>query len=110
LTDFGTEIQISDYAKGSTSEHPIKQEEFMNEVDFNQPFSIEKYWFNQSKRNIEEASMVASGMKPFLSINSSESLKVTDELIVLSQGQNSHNHDSLKGNTTDSNSSIIITY
>ncbi len=43
LTDFGTEIQISDYSEGSTSRHPIKQEKFMKEADFNQPFSVEKY-------------------------------------------------------------------
>lgn len=43
LTDFGSEIQISDYAKGSTSTNPIKQDKFLKAAKFNEPFSVAKY-------------------------------------------------------------------
>lgn len=43
LTDFGSEIQISDYAKGSTSTNPMKQDNFLKAAKFNEPFSVAKY-------------------------------------------------------------------
>lgn len=41
FADYGTEIQIADFAKGSGSWHVANQSRFMNEVDFGRPFDVE---------------------------------------------------------------------
>ena len=41
FADYGTEIQIADFAKGSESWHVTNQERFMAEANFNQPFDVE---------------------------------------------------------------------
>jgi isopenicillin N synthase-like dioxygenase len=43
LTDLGAEIQISDYAKGTTSKNPARQVRFLRDADFQAPFSVERY-------------------------------------------------------------------
>ena len=41
FTDFGTEIQIADFAKGSASWHVANQARFMREVDFGVSFDVD---------------------------------------------------------------------
>jgi isopenicillin N synthase-like dioxygenase len=43
LTDFGVEIQSSDYKRGRKSPHLKKQARFEDEAHFHEPFSVEKY-------------------------------------------------------------------
>ena len=42
FADYGTEIQISDFAAGVRSWHVENQERFMQEVDFNRSFDVEE--------------------------------------------------------------------
>ena len=41
FADYGTEIQIADFAKGSGSWHVENQSRFLAATDFRQPFSVE---------------------------------------------------------------------
>ena len=41
FADYGTEIQIADFAKGSDSWHVANQARFMQEVDFGRSFNVE---------------------------------------------------------------------
>ena len=41
FADYGTEIQIADFARGSGSWHVANQKRFMAEVDFNRSFDVE---------------------------------------------------------------------
>ena len=41
FADYGTEIQISDFAKGSGSWHVNNQARFLAATDFRRPFSVE---------------------------------------------------------------------
>ena len=43
LTDLGVEIQTSHYKVGSESSHILKQKEFLDIIDFEEPFNVEKY-------------------------------------------------------------------
>ena len=45
VMDLGVEIQVEDYecCGGDRSEHLVKQEYFLERVDFSVPFSIEEY-------------------------------------------------------------------
>ena len=43
LTDLGLEIQTSHFKVGSTSDHLERQKRFMEEVNFREPFDVEKY-------------------------------------------------------------------
>ena len=42
FADYGTEIQISDFADSSSSWHVANQARFMREVDFGRPFDVEE--------------------------------------------------------------------
>ena len=42
FADYGTEIQISDFAKGSGSWHVENQRRFLEEVDFGRAFDVEE--------------------------------------------------------------------
>ena len=43
LTDLGVEIQTSHFKVGSESSHILKQKEFLDIIDFEEPFNVEKY-------------------------------------------------------------------
>jgi isopenicillin N synthase-like dioxygenase len=43
LTDLGVEIQTSHFKIGSKSSHIDKQRRFLEVVDFNEPFNVDKY-------------------------------------------------------------------
>ena len=43
LTDLGVEIQTSHFKVDSESDHPAKQKRFLEVVNFDEPFDVEKY-------------------------------------------------------------------
>ena len=43
LTDLGVEIQTSHFKVDSDSDHPAKQKRFLEVVNFDEPFNVEKY-------------------------------------------------------------------